>query len=113
MKTVPREEFKLILDGTHSIEPPIKEPWLPFRSREDFEFAEIAHNAAMNRSQVENLLKLFHRCQQDPGKVTFRNYSDLSESWKASSKLLTDVSTFPNVMPDYLHYPVVFTVRAA
>ena len=96
-----REEFKRVIDDSNSMEPSIKEPWLPFRSREDFEFAEIAHDVAMNRSQVDDLLMLFHRCQQDPGKVTFRNYSDLRQSWKDSSKLLTDVSASLDHTPDH------------
>ena len=94
-KTMGREEFKLAVNNAHSMEPPIKEPWLPFRSREDFDFAEIAHNAAMNQSQIDDLIKLFHRCQQVPGKFTLKNYQDLKCSWDASSKLLTDVSIYP------------------
>jgi hypothetical protein len=90
-----REEFKQAVNNAHSMEPPIKELWLPFRSREDFDFADIAHDAAMNQSQIDDLIKLFHRCQQDPGKVTLKNYQDLRRSWDASSKILTNVSNSP------------------
>jgi hypothetical protein len=93
-----REEFKQAVNDSHATEPPIKEPWRPFRSREDFDFADIVHDAAMNQSQVDNLIDLFHRCQQDPAKITFKNHQDLRQSWEDASKLLADVSSFS----DYL-----------
>ncbi|KAG1796452.1 uncharacterized protein HD556DRAFT_1431467 [Suillus plorans] len=38
-----------------------EEPWRPFCSRGDFEFAEIALNAALNKSQINALLALIGR----------------------------------------------------
>ncbi|KAG2133599.1 uncharacterized protein EDB93DRAFT_1093239, partial [Suillus bovinus] len=35
-----------------------EEPWRPFCSHSDFEFAEIALNAALNKSQINALLAL-------------------------------------------------------
>ena len=37
---------------------PEEKPWHPFRSQEDFTFAELVHAAALNRSQVDALVKL-------------------------------------------------------
>ena len=94
------------------IEPLFKEPWLPFRSREDFELAEIAHQAKMNQPQINNLLKLLHRCQQGPGKVMLRNYKDLKQSWDIASKMLTEVSNSLLIIYCITHpHPMIFAVR--
>ena len=87
-----REEFTSTSNDTCPVEPLFKESWLPFHSREDFEFAEIAHQAKMNQPQINNLLKLLHRCQQDLGKLTLQNYKDLKRTWDIASKMLTEVS---------------------
>jgi hypothetical protein len=43
------EEFKASLsDLSDPKKPPFDEPWLPFCSREDFEFAEVVHDAKLN-----------------------------------------------------------------
>lgn len=89
------------------MEPLDEEPWLPFCSREDFEFAEIVHDAAMNRQQIDNLIKFVHRCQQDPGKFTLENFHDLKKSWENSSALLTDVSV------SYVHHMVILTPHSS
>jgi len=88
------EEFKEGLsDRSEPTEPPDTEPWRPFRSREDYEFAELAHDAALNRTHTERLIKLLQRCQDSPGSFTLRNYNDLKDSLESASKLLTPVST--------------------
>ena len=74
--------------------PPDEEPWLPFHSREDFEFAEIVHDAAMNQSQINALIKLIHKCQENPGSFTLGNCDELKSSWDKASDLLTGVSMF-------------------
>jgi len=88
------EEFKEGLNEAGSMEPPDKEPWLPFRSREDFELAEIVHDAAMNQSQIDALIKFIHHCEENPGNLTFKGFQDLRKSWENSSALLTEVSIF-------------------
>jgi hypothetical protein len=93
-QTMGREEFRKQVNVSEPTGPPLKEPWLPFRSREDFEFAEIVHDAAMNQSQIDNLIKFFQHCEQNPGKFTLNNCQDLKKSWQESSALLTNVSAF-------------------
>ncbi|KAG6896264.1 hypothetical protein C0992_009421 [Termitomyces sp. T32_za158] len=44
-----------------TIPPPDFEPWKPFKSRLDFEIAELGLEAALNKSQLDRLIKLFHR----------------------------------------------------
>ena len=77
--------------------PPDDKPWLPFSSWEEFDFAELVHDAALNQKQINTLIKLIGRCQEVPGAFTFRNYSDLKRSLDEASKLLTRVSTFSDL----------------
>jgi hypothetical protein len=91
-----REEFKRSLDTAGSARPPnLEKPWLPFCSREDFQFAEIAHQAAMNQPQIDALIKFIRHCEQNPGLFTLESFQDLKKSWEKSSALLTNVSRFP------------------
>ena len=56
------EEFKASLsDDSEPTKPPDDEPWRPFHSREDFEFAELVRDAALNRTQIDRLIKLVQR----------------------------------------------------
>jgi len=87
------EEYKASLtDRSDPTSPPDDTPWLPFHSREDFEFAELVHDTALNQPQIEKLIKLFQRCQEAPGSLTFRNYKDLRESLEKASMMLTPVT---------------------
>lgn len=86
------EEFKHRLNQADSTGLPDEEPWLPFHSREDFEFSEIVHEAAMNQSQINTLIKFIYHCQENPGGFTLRDYNDVKSSWDRASKLLTGVS---------------------
>ena len=86
------EEYKAsFVDDSDPTSPPDDEPWLLFDSREDFEFAEIVHDVALNRTQIERLLELFRRCQEAPGSLTFRKYDDLKEALENASEILTPV----------------------
>src|SRR5882757_4491777 len=73
---------------------PFKKPWKPFRSREDFEFAEITLDAAMNREQIDAMINLFHRCIQSQGSFSLNNHNDLCDMWEKSSVLLTPVRAY-------------------
>ncbi|KAG2132824.1 uncharacterized protein EDB93DRAFT_1242892 [Suillus bovinus] len=54
------EEFGVASEALKA--PPADEkPWHPFRSRGDFEFSEIALEAALNKGQVDKLLSLIAR----------------------------------------------------
>ena len=87
------EEFKASLsDDSEPTEPQDDKPWLPFDSREDFEFAEFINDATLNKTQVEKLIKLIRRCQDAPGSFTIKNYNHLKDSLERASKLLTPVT---------------------
>lgn len=94
------EEFKQSLkDHLEPMELPDDEPWSPFHSREDFEFADLVHDAALNRPQIERFIKLIRRCQDAPGSFTFQKYGDLKDSLDNASKLLTPVVTLlPHIL---------------
>ncbi|KAF9462181.1 hypothetical protein BDZ94DRAFT_1368680 [Collybia nuda] len=73
------------------VEPDI-EPWLPFKSRLDFEIAEVMLEAALNRSQKDRLIKLIHRAVEnsphDP--FTLENGKGLDDMWDSASVLRTN-----------------------
>ena len=92
VKIMKPEEFKQGMNQASSMGPPDEEPWLPFHSRQDFEFAEIVHGAAMNQSQIKALIKLIHHCQENPGSFTLKDYDEVKKSWERASNLLTGVS---------------------
>ncbi|KAG2137820.1 hypothetical protein BD769DRAFT_1351482 [Suillus cothurnatus] len=71
---------------------PIDEkPWHPFRSRADFEFSEIALDAALNKSQIDALLNLILRVSQGHAEITLKNEADLSKAWDNAAAELTPV----------------------
>ena len=69
------------------MEPPDEKPWLPFNSKEDFEFAEIIHKAGMNQSQANALIKLIHHCQKNPSSFTLEGCDGVGGTWGTASKL--------------------------
>lgn len=104
------EEYKASLrDDSGPTGPPDDEPWRPFRTRKDFEFAEQVNDAALNRPQTEKLIKFVRSCQGDDRTdlFTIRNYSDLKDSLENASKLLTPVimNDLPHSEPTYAHAP--------
>jgi hypothetical protein len=62
-------------------------PWTPFRTRAEFEFAEVALDAALNKRQVDALLKVFHRCLNGEDKFGLKEHADLTEMWEHASVL--------------------------
>ncbi|KAG2085835.1 uncharacterized protein F5147DRAFT_781868 [Suillus discolor] len=51
--------------------------WRPFRSRRDFEFSEIALDAALNKHQIDRLLSLIAHISQGQTQITLTNETDL------------------------------------
>ena len=63
-----------------------KTPWHPFKSREDFEFAEFVLKAALNQGEVDALLALIDRVSGGRSTLSFRTYGDLKDTWDAASR---------------------------
>ncbi|KAG2031478.1 hypothetical protein BDR03DRAFT_875934 [Suillus americanus] len=52
--------------------PAEEEPWCPFQSHGDFEFSEIALDAALNKNQVDRLLSLMACISQGQAQITLK-----------------------------------------
>ncbi|KAG1822156.1 hypothetical protein EV424DRAFT_1321938, partial [Suillus variegatus] len=64
-------------------------PWEPFRTRLDFEVAEIAFEAALNADQTNRLLSLVHRSARSDKTFTLRNHDEVRELWSTASQRFT------------------------
>jgi hypothetical protein len=64
-------------------------PWHPFRCKGDFEFAEIALEASLNKEQVEALLNLISRVAKGEAQVTFANEAELRKACDWAAEELT------------------------
>ena len=94
--TLSPKEFKEFLN--HHPDPIVglvdDQPWQPFSMREDFDFAELIHDAKINQPQIKQLIKLIQQCQDVPGSFTLHRYNDLKKVLDHSGNLLTKVITF-------------------
>ncbi|KAG6370485.1 hypothetical protein JVT61DRAFT_11971 [Boletus reticuloceps] len=75
-----REEVRL---------PPNPTPWHPFQCQGDFEFAEIALEASLNKGQVNALLNLISRVAKREAQVTFQNEAELRKACDSAAGGLT------------------------
>ena len=62
-------------------------PWTPFRTHAEFEFAELALDAALNKRQVDKLLKIFHCCLGGEDTLELKDHNDLLKMWDLASVL--------------------------
>ncbi|KAJ7145390.1 hypothetical protein C8R43DRAFT_890476 [Mycena crocata] len=65
------------------------EPWLPFRTRLDFEVAEFAVDVMLNKKQTATLLSLIRRCAANIDDFTIQSGSELEEHWERVSRKCT------------------------
>ncbi|KAG1776116.1 hypothetical protein EV702DRAFT_1180116 [Suillus placidus] len=66
-----------------------EEPWQPFSCCADFEFAELAHNAALNKDHTDELLRLIWRIADGQAKLTFKSHHDVSSAWDRAAGQMT------------------------
>lgn len=69
------------------------DPWHPFTCREDFEFAELAHKAALNKDHTNELLNLIWRIAEGHTKFTFKSHAEVTTAWARASSQMTPVRT--------------------
>ncbi|KAG1730266.1 uncharacterized protein EDB91DRAFT_1239125 [Suillus paluster] len=63
-------------------------PWHPFTCCADFEFTELAHKAALNKDQMNELLKFIWQVADGHTKFSFRTHRDVTTAWaRASSQM--------------------------
>ncbi|EDQ99252.1 uncharacterized protein LACBIDRAFT_316752 [Laccaria bicolor S238N-H82] len=84
------DEYKSNFQDLDSVDIPVDpEPWKPFRSRLDFELAELILDTHMNKNQTNELISLIHRCILDPKSFTLKNEPDLSKIWENAANRAT------------------------
>ncbi|KAG1798571.1 uncharacterized protein HD556DRAFT_1208336, partial [Suillus plorans] len=64
-------------------------PWLPFLCRADFEFAELAHRAALSKEHIDKFLQLIWNIVDGHTKFTFKTHGDVSRAWDKASTQMT------------------------
>ena len=87
------EDYKSSLPRPTDI-PTEKNPWRPFRTRIDFEIAELILATHMNKDQTTTFLELLHKIAANPKCFTIENKNELDNTWEgARSYHATGVST--------------------
>jgi hypothetical protein len=66
-------------------------PWKPFGSLSEFEFAEVALEAALNKKQVDKLLKIVQRCIKGEDGFDLQSHNDLTSAWKDAAAMVSPV----------------------
>ncbi|KAG2750980.1 hypothetical protein P692DRAFT_201710246, partial [Suillus brevipes Sb2] len=74
-------------------------PWRPFRSRGDFEFAEIALDAALNKAHINGLLALISRISSGETQMTLKTDMDLRKAWEHATDQVTPVLYETHALP--------------
>lgn len=69
-------------------------PWEPFRTRLDFEVAEIALEAALTKEQTNRLLDLVHRSASGTDPFTLQSHDEVRSLWEMASQRYTPVIVF-------------------
>ncbi|KAG8219498.1 hypothetical protein J3R82DRAFT_443 [Butyriboletus roseoflavus] len=69
--------------GRQSFQPSLSDdvPWAPFLSWVDFEIAELTHQSAMSKEQINQLLKLIWLIAGGQSGFTLRSYNDVTNAW--------------------------------
>ncbi|GJF00633.1 hypothetical protein PsYK624_169270 [Phanerochaete sordida] len=57
------------------------DPWKPFSSRDDYEFANIVLQAGMKQEQVDCLFDIIRRKCKNESDLTFGSYKDVEAAW--------------------------------
>ncbi|KIJ21105.1 hypothetical protein PAXINDRAFT_160453 [Paxillus involutus ATCC 200175] len=76
---------------TSATTPPIidPKPWQPFLSHVDFEFAELAHDAALSKDQTNQFLQLIWKISHGPSMFSFKSHADIAKAWECSCTQMT------------------------
>jgi len=75
-----------------SVPPVDPDPWKPFRTREDFEFTQLALDSAMSKAQVNEMIGLIHRCTKgEKSCFTLSSYDEMHKTLAVASERLPKV----------------------
>ena len=92
-KIIDFEDYREQEEKIYKLGDNISEPWRPFRTRYDFEFAELIHETFATKDQTTRLIKLINE-NKSPNRndgFTIQDYKDLEEIWEKASHLLSPV----------------------
>ena len=70
-----------------------RDPTATFGSRVEFEFAELALEACLNRKQLDRLLAIVHKIRSG-AEFRFRKHQDVEDAWDIAAKWHVPVSQF-------------------
>jgi len=84
---------------TTNIPLPSPDPWRPFQTKLDFEFAEVVLKACISKAHAEKLISIIHRCQAGEEHLNIGSHKQLCETWDNASSLLTPVPNLALVLP--------------
>jgi hypothetical protein len=68
---------------------PDEQPWRPFKTKADLEFADVAIQAGLNASHVNTLLSIISRVADKSESVTFKNENELRQACDRAAQELT------------------------
>ncbi|KAJ7471600.1 hypothetical protein B0H11DRAFT_2158977 [Mycena galericulata] len=91
--------------------PTEEEPWLPFRTRLDFEVSEFAQENMLNRKATDKLISLIRRCAANPTDFTVQNHADMNKQWDLASKRCTEFQKY-DVAVKYKGVDRIFEMHA-
>ncbi|KAJ7707650.1 hypothetical protein B0H17DRAFT_1033442 [Mycena rosella] len=75
--------------------PPNEEqPWIPFRTRLDFEVSEFAQENMLNKKAIDKLITLIRQCVANPEGFTITNHADMNKQWEGASKKCTEFKKY-------------------
>ncbi|THH28010.1 hypothetical protein EUX98_g6168 [Antrodiella citrinella] len=84
-KVLDHEDYRRISQTSRP--QPDERPWRPFRTRGDFEFAELALDAGLNSPQTDAFLAYIHRVLSGQAKLTLQSSGDLNKVWESAADL--------------------------
>ncbi|KAG1744080.1 uncharacterized protein EDB91DRAFT_1236611 [Suillus paluster] len=64
-------------------------PWHPFTCCVDFEFTELVHKAALNKDQMNELLKFIWQVADGHTMFLFKTHTDVTTAWARASSQMT------------------------
>jgi hypothetical protein len=70
-------------------------PWLPFHSKAEFEFAEVALQAAMSNKQLNALINVVHTLIKGKEAFEVKNHHNIQALWDRALESLTPVGNHP------------------
>lgn len=68
-----------------------KPPHFPFKTRIDFDFAELVFRTSMAKAEITQLLSLVRRCVNREDDLTFPDFDALQASWNEAQHLVRPV----------------------